>query len=191
MVLEDEARPPAPSLALEKQRSSQPADAASHNRTVVDFAGIHDAGGHFVVRVIPDLVAVRYHLPRISVGSLVVADAAIPVPILLAQQTHGRRRMQQGTPGGKQRRVQIVAPRNALVHPQGALMVLILGHVYFLTASSIPGPAFARSAGAMAGCISMLALNARNHGSAIAGICDTSCISKTMNPVLIPSQSQK
>src|SRR5258708_28788275 len=70
-------------------------------------------------------------------------------------------------------------------------MLLVFRHVYFLTASSIPGPAFARSAGAMAGCISMRALKARTHGSATAGICETSCISKTMNPVLIPSQSQK
>src|SRR5262249_39631105 len=94
------------------------ADSASDNHTVVDFSGIHHAAGNFVVRVIADLVAVRYHLPCIPVGSLVVADPAIPVPILLAKQP-------QRAPGGKQYRVQVVAPRNALVHPQGALMVLI------------------------------------------------------------------
>lgn len=34
------------------------------------------------------------------------------------------------------------------------------------------------TAGTITGCTSTFAFNARNHGSAIAGICDASCISR-------------
>lgn len=55
--------------------------------------------------------------------------------------------------------------------------------LYLLTAASIALPALMRSSGTITGWISMLALNARNHGSAIAGICEASCMSRKRNAV--------
>src|SRR6202165_4485722 len=53
------------------------------------------------------------------------------------------------------------------------------------------GPAFARSSGRIAGKNSTLALAARNHGSARAGICDASVISTIRMPPRFPSSAMK
>jgi hypothetical protein len=53
---------------------------------------------------------------------------------------------------------------------------------YFFTAASMLGLAFARSSGRMAGKNSTLALAARNQGSAMAGISDTSATSTIRMP---------
>src|ERR1700751_3245851 len=50
----------------------------------------------------------------------------------------------------------------------------------------MPGMPMARSSAVMAGRTVRLALKARNHGSAIAGNCDDSFMSKKMNPVRCP-----
>src|SRR5262245_16849436 len=62
---------------------------------------------------------------------------------------------------------------------------------YRLAAAPIEGPALARSCGFMIGRNETLALNARNHGSATAGISDVSFISNTMEPDRWPSSSAK
>src|SRR6266699_5982061 len=62
---------------------------------------------------------------------------------------------------------------------------------YFLTAFSMPGPAFFRSSRFIAGWNSICALKARNHGSATAGIWEVSFRSKKMKPVLLPFSSAK
>ena len=49
---------------------------------------------------------------------------------------------------------------------------------------SIAPPALARSSGRMTGWISMAALKARNHGSAMPGISEASCISRKMYPAV-------
>ncbi len=59
------------------------------------------------------------------------------------------------------------------------------------TALSIPGWDFARSSRFMTALISTLASNARNHGSATAGISEVSVMSKKIRPVLFPSNSVK
>jgi hypothetical protein len=56
---------------------------------------------------------------------------------------------------------------------------------------SMPGAAFFRSSRFMAGWNSISASNARNHGSATAGIGEVSFRSKTMNPVLFPLSAAK
>jgi hypothetical protein len=58
---------------------------------------------------------------------------------------------------------------------------------YFLTACSIPEPAAARSCGVMAGVMVSLALKARNHGSAMEGICEVSFLSKMTKPQRSPN----
>src|ERR1700688_3642268 len=55
----------------------------------------------------------------------------------------------------------------------------------------MPEPASARSCAFMAGRTVSLALKARNHGSAIAGNCDDSFMSKNMYPVRSPLSSAK
>src|SRR5438874_2658216 len=50
----------------------------------------------------------------------------------------------------------------------------------------MPGPASFRSSRFIAGCNSICALKARNHGSATAGIWEVSFRSKKMKPVLLP-----
>src|SRR5260370_39746542 len=55
----------------------------------------------------------------------------------------------------------------------------------------MPEPAFARSFAFIAGRTVSLALNARNHGSAIAGNSDDSFMSKKMYPVRSPLSSAK
>src|SRR2546422_8135119 len=62
---------------------------------------------------------------------------------------------------------------------------------YPFTAFSIPEPASARSLVFIAGRTVSFALNARNHGSAIAGSCEDSFMSKNMSPVRSPLSSEK
>lgn len=62
---------------------------------------------------------------------------------------------------------------------------------YFRTALSMPGAAFFKSSRFIAGCNSTFALNARNHGSAMAGICDESAMLRKTNAVLAPFSSAK
>src|SRR5512134_2098109 len=67
-----------------------------------------------------------------------------------------------------------------------------LSHVYFpycLAALLIDGPALARSCGFMIGRNESFALNARNQGSATAGISDVSFRSNTMEPDRWPLSS--
>lgn len=60
-----------------------------------------------------------------------------------------------------------------------------------LTARWIAGPAFFRSSATMAGVASMRAFNARNHGSAISGSCETSSIFTIRIAVRIPPSATK
>ena len=62
---------------------------------------------------------------------------------------------------------------------------------YCCPALAIDGPAVARSCGFMTGRKETFALNARNHGSATAGICDESFMSNTMEPDRLPLSSAK
>src|SRR5579859_4270073 len=62
---------------------------------------------------------------------------------------------------------------------------------YLFTALPIDGPALARSSGFMTGLKETFAPKARNQGSAIAGICDVSFISKTIEADRLPLSSAK
>src|SRR5215472_15454129 len=62
---------------------------------------------------------------------------------------------------------------------------------YFLAARSMLEPALLRSLGTITAWNSTSALNARNQGSATAGIWEASCMSKMINAVRLPWSSVK
>jgi hypothetical protein len=88
--------------------------------------------------------------------------------------------------------MQSVAEENAVTPGKAtAPVVALIYFPYCLAALPIAGPALARSCGFMIGRKETLALNARNQGSATAGICDVSFMSNTMDPDRWPLSSAK
>ena len=109
---------------VENQRRGQAADAAPDDDAVMDFPGINGVGRQRVEDAVPDLVRLGEDIERVAVRGRVISDSARTIPVLrggrLRQQLQRTRR--QKARGGQKRRVEEIAPGDALIHAQRAVL---------------------------------------------------------------------
>ncbi len=122
VIVEHETGRPGSRTPPEDQGRRQPADASANDDAIVRLARIDRVGGQALEHAVANLMRIRHHPQRISVGSGVVAYSPkagprVPFRDGLRQELRGSVRRQERT-RGDQRRVQKVAARDRRIHSE-------------------------------------------------------------------------